>query len=256
MEKLIRRVVEQWGSRLDALLKRPKTEVMLDDLIHAFHHALEQKLDPEGTGQRRAVPAGWRLRVSPDKFRPESRARLDQWLPQIAASGQQYLLDHRQQIRAPLSVTVDEAPELGSPFEFVPVMPQSGMIISGLVFSFSDQRRPPIRLAKALSRQRATMGRSAEADIMVDDQSVSRFHATLSCDEDGRLYVSDCASANGTFVNGQPVIDRHEFRLGDEVSLGSVKLRLGYEGFDTVAETPKASPLPPQVGSATQGNHP
>ncbi|RCU50927.1 MULTISPECIES: FHA domain-containing protein [Corallincola] len=50
-----------------------------------------------------------------------------------------------------------------------------------------------------------SIGRSAHNDIVVNDASVSGRHAELVQAADGRLYLSDCQSTNGSFVdnNGQ-----------------------------------------------------
>jgi pSer/pThr/pTyr-binding forkhead associated (FHA) protein len=44
------------------------------------------------------------------------------------------------------------------------------------------------------------VGRGPQADIAVGDDSVSARHAELSLTRDGRLFVTDCDSRNGTFV--------------------------------------------------------
>ncbi len=239
MEKAIRKIIEQCGRRLDALLRKGAREERLEDLIHAFYRALDERLDDKSAG---SVPGEWKLSVRPDRYPPAARDRLAQWVGQIAASGQQYVLDHRRLVRGPITVALEENPDLEADYVFTRVAPQRGLIIEGLLMNFSEGMRPPIRLEKALARHRATLGRSPDAEIIVDDPTVSGFHATLSCDEEGHLFLSDCGSANGTFVNGRAVSERWELRLGDEVMLGSVKLRLAYEGFDA-SGTASPSPL-------------
>ena len=46
------------------------------------------------------------------------------------------------------------------------------------------------------------VGRARGCDVRLDDSSVSRRHAELVRLPDGRLYVTDCATTNGTFVLG------------------------------------------------------
>ncbi|MGQ0618004.1 MAG: FHA domain-containing protein [Acidimicrobiia bacterium] len=69
------------------------------------------------------------------------------------------------------------------------------------------------------------IGRAAENDIVLDDLLVSRFHAELHRDADGRARAVDLGSHNGTFVNGQPVADGP---LGPEdlLTIGSRLFRL------------------------------
>lgn len=73
------------------------------------------------------------------------------------------------------------------------------------------------------------LGRSAEADIRLDDEGVSRSHATMARRPDGSVEVSDLDSTNGTFVNGTQI--RH-FTLsdGDRIQIGSVTiLKFSYQ---------------------------
>ena len=44
------------------------------------------------------------------------------------------------------------------------------------------------------------IGRSEQADVVFSDGSVSRHHAELTLSADGRYYLSDRASTQGTFV--------------------------------------------------------
>jgi len=68
-----------------------------------------------------------------------------------------------------------------------------------------------------------TLGRAANNDIMLDDPTVSRFHAALQRDErTGVWYLHDAESQNGTFVEEARV----DPRIPAPVASGA-KLRLG-----------------------------
>lgn len=93
-----------------------------------------------------------------------------------------------------------------------------------------------------------TIGRAANCDLQVEDDSVSRLHATVQPTEEGFLAVQDAGSSNGTFLhrNGRWIRVRRvilgtqdRIRLGDhELSLDrltdlfgaheSIRLREGY----------------------------
>lgn len=66
------------------------------------------------------------------------------------------------------------------------------------------------------------VGRSFAADVVLDDQSVSRRHAIVY-QRAGSVRVLDDRSANGTFVNGRRVTEA-ELSDGDVVLLGRVLL--------------------------------
>ncbi|WP_207892425.1 FHA domain-containing protein, partial [Streptacidiphilus pinicola] len=52
---------------------------------------------------------------------------------------------------------------------------------------------------------RVVVGRSADADVPVDDPDVSRFHLALEVGPDGEVSVADSGSTNGTVLDGAPV---------------------------------------------------
>jgi len=69
---------------------------------------------------------------------------------------------------------------------------------------------------------RMTIGRTPEADLFLDDVTVSRDHASLVRRQDA-WYLDDSGSLNGTYVNRHR-IDSHRLEDGDEVQVGKYKL--------------------------------
>jgi len=63
------------------------------------------------------------------------------------------------------------------------------------------------------------VGRSSKADIMVDQESVSRNHAKFTLRE-GTVQVMDMGSTNGTFVNDEPVTAERRLSNGDLIKVG------------------------------------
>ncbi|MEU1670056.1 FHA domain-containing protein [Streptomyces sparsogenes] len=49
------------------------------------------------------------------------------------------------------------------------------------------------------------IGRSADADVPLDDPDVSRLHCAVTVADDGRVTIADLGSTNGTAVDGAPV---------------------------------------------------
>ena len=55
---------------------------------------------------------------------------------------------------------------------------------------------------------------------------VSRMHAQID-EAQGRLYLYDLNSTNGTFVNGQRIkSEEYEIKEGDEIQIGNVRFVL------------------------------
>lgn len=70
-----------------------------------------------------------------------------------------------------------------------------------------------------------TVGRGHDADLQLDDLGVSRRHAALRVVE-GRLFIEDLGSSNGTFVNGAKIDRAYVLRSGDELTIGQCELRV------------------------------
>jgi pSer/pThr/pTyr-binding forkhead associated (FHA) protein len=72
------------------------------------------------------------------------------------------------------------------------------------------------------------LGRSPEAHLILPDRLVSRRHARVSFYE-GRWYIQDLGSRNGTYVNGQNIRGRGPVPIPDEgveVLVGTTLLEL------------------------------
>ena len=71
---------------------------------------------------------------------------------------------------------------------------------------------------------RTTLGRHPGNSLQLLDKIVSKEHCVIDRRDDG-YYLTDLQSLNGTFVNGNRMTGEHRFCDGDEVTLGSVRLR-------------------------------
>ena len=71
-----------------------------------------------------------------------------------------------------------------------------------------------------LTAEPLSIGRSREADIPLLDDKVSRVHCGIRLSE-GKFYLKDLKSRNGTYVNGERVEDTAEIKAGDRFQMGS-----------------------------------
>lgn len=94
---------------------------------------------------------------------------------------------------------------------------ETGLFASQCLRFREDDRERILRLREGSS----TLGSSAEADLRIEAEGVSRRHASLVVRDD-RLLVLDLDSKNGTRVNGERV-QRAELRAGDRVAFGPVE---------------------------------
>lgn len=92
-------------------------------------------------------------------------------------------------------------------------------------------RRPPWMLLhpaegdgepRAVTVNRAVVGRGGDADVRIAGDGVSRVHA-LVWRESGSSWVSDLGSSNGTYLNGVRVGGPAKFGAGDRLLFGDVE---------------------------------
>jgi len=80
-----------------------------------------------------------------------------------------------------------------------------------------------------------TIGRSEGCDIVIPQPTVSLLHARVEQQHD-RYLLSDAGSANGTFVNGEPLDGEHQLGTGDEIWLGTSAVSLSFSDPDETVD--------------------
>src|SRR5215831_11110186 len=96
---------------------------------------------------------------------------------------------------------------------------------------------------RPLSAEEVLIGRKSEADIVIDNKHVSRFHAKLIKTAQG-YSVQDVGSTHGTFVNEIPVGPNETPQLlkhGDRISLGKDRIELQYFIGDAKIARPQST---------------
>ncbi len=84
-----------------------------------------------------------------------------------------------------------------------------------------------------------TIGRDRTCAIPSGDKWLSRRHAAIQYIEDQGFYLVDFDSTNGSFVNGEPVLQRTLLKDGDQVRLGSLVFSFFFtDCFRTIAAVP------------------
>jgi len=89
-----------------------------------------------------------------------------------------------------------------------------------------------------LTKDRTTLGRKADNDIVLDNPAVSSRHCVFELKGLADVYVEDLGSTNGTFVNNTRV-KRHKLQDEDVVAISSFRIRYlsttGESGFGATA---------------------
>ena len=125
-------------------------------------------------------------------------------------------------------------------------------IVASLELTFSQQGRPFTRKYQLAPGKRLSVGRSKHNDVVIDDASVSKTHASLLFDGSGRLRVADTGSTNGTFVKGERIAygKAVEITPGERLGFGSVEVSVK---MDTrIVEAPPPEPAVAATEAATE----
>ena len=247
LENMIAGVVEGTFSRVF------RSEVRPVEIARKLAREMEEH--QYGTLSRTYVPNEYRVYLS-----PRDRERFSTYEDALADELAGYLLEHARRERfALLSRPVidfetderlglgefgietgvvqpeEEAPAPANPRQQPPA-PEPEPAGRTMVFSAAQRIAEPLQDAAAVRQQRAlliyggrrlmvgprgaTLGRSRECEIVIDDANVSRRHAELR-PRGAAWVVSDLGSTNGTRVNGRQIHGPEVVRPGDEIEIGS-----------------------------------
>jgi len=97
-----------------------------------------------------------------------------------------------------------------------------------------------------------TVGRERTAGLQLDDKTLSREHTKFYV-ENGKLFVRDLESRNGTYLNGTLIKNTQVLKPGDRVKIGTATFTVLAEGGTMPAvNAPLAAP-PPRPAAAPAG---
>ena len=90
-----------------------------------------------------------------------------------------------------------------------------------LIISSPDGKKGILELNKPIT----TIGRGNANDLVLNDSSVSRFHAVVKL-QNNSIFIADRGSTNGVIVNNEKIAQDRELNSGDIASIGRYELRL------------------------------
>ena len=91
-----------------------------------------------------------------------------------------------------------------------------------LIISSPDGKRGILEITKPL----VTIGRGSANDLVLNDSSVSRFHAVIRAESDGSISIADRGSTNGVLVAGTKTTQDTALWDGAVVRIGRFELKL------------------------------
>jgi len=184
---------------------------------------------------------------------PRDREQFEGYEDELRRELSGYLLEHarRERIalltRPSIEFRTDEELRLGEfgiqarlvrPAQDEAEEPSQGDEGHTMVYSTSDRLSEPLREpdprrkgarlrvdghVTPVGPQGATLGRSREADIQVDDPNVSRKHAEVR-PSGASWTVRDLGSTNGVKVNGRRIQGPQSLKTGDTIAIGTSRI--------------------------------
>lgn len=113
------------------------------------------------------------------------------------------------------------------------------------VAQFKVNEEPRNVVMDFINGQRRSVGRAKQSDLWIDDPSVSKIHASLVLNSNGKLLVADTGSTNGTFVGSQRIPYGKAFLVnsGEKLKFGTIEVVIEHfdsgGGAETYVEEPK-----------------
>jgi hypothetical protein len=161
--------------------------------------ALRRELDTKAavvSRDRILVPNKFVVRLSPDDF--ERMTGLgDALVDELIQLVQSHAAAQRYSFAGGISISFEKVDSLSAGIFDIQSVNVKGEVAWTPVLDIGGERHPIVR-------SRTVIGRGTEADITVDDTSISRKHVEILWDGK-RAQVNDLGSTNGALLNGQPV---------------------------------------------------
>jgi hypothetical protein len=241
LEQSLRQIFERLGAKIDSLLnsgsESSSVRSSLGNLSPTLQRAIDNNLRKDERGVNCLAPNRIRVLFDYETFSKFSKPSLRALEQELTTSARQYINDRRYKLTDPFNLTLSYDPLATYPIiraDFgdtqtaqLPAPAEKGL--SGSTYKLSSISGP-IALSVELKELRqgspVTIGRGSDNTVVLDDESVSKFHATLSIDSEGDLVLADCGSTNGTFLNERSVEARNRITPGDILGFGDIRVRL------------------------------
>jgi len=255
LDWLVSGILTKLGETFDRLTGRnwkPSSSLATSELGEKLKNLLDAEVKDLGD-KGQVVPHNIKLKMQWDKFSTDADSALKKLEYELLTAAIDHINDKRYHTYAPIKLEIkpdyftegvkllasfdkfaDEdgreamvnvsVPDLKNVIlnlpDVVPIEPDKEIFIAE--FKINDQ---PKRIELAFSeRERLSVGRTKENNLVIDDQSISKIHAALVLNSDRQLMVADTGSTNGTFINGQRIAYGRAFPIknGDKINFGTV----------------------------------
>ena len=233
MEHWFRRILESLGGKLDTAGSGQDTNLreLYLKLSPRLQRLLEQSLERDGT--RYIAPHVITVALPYKLFCELSDTHRDQLAQQLKESTEQFIRDRRYNLRAGVLVQVisdvfHDSPTLRVGFE-APVSVATTSVVRPIylqVIRTSDGQELFNQMLP--SDMAIKIGRTRDNLLVIEDPSVSKFHAVLRFSPPDHLILQDLGSTNGTFLSGSPTALEGSTPIasGQVVQFGDIEVKI------------------------------
>ena len=249
---LVQGILTKIGDTFDRLTGRgwkPSSSLATSELIERLKRLVDAEAR-ESEDKRKYVPHNIKLKMQWDKFSTDSEGSLKKLETELLAALIDHINDKRYYTYAPITLEVkpdyftngvklfagfeksdedEREAEIDVEIPGFKEMPRTEPAASkkSKVIASFDLRGQPIQKELTFhDGKRLSVGRTKENDMVIDDASVSKMHASLMVSVDGRLVVADTGSTNGTFIDGERISygKAVTFSADQKLKLGTVEI--------------------------------
>ncbi|MCO6509310.1 MAG: FHA domain-containing protein [Aridibacter famidurans] len=268
LDWLIGGVLSKLGDTFDRITGRnwnPSSNLATSKLEEKLKLLLDAEVREEPGGGR-FVPHLFKLKIQWNKFSTDSDADLKKLEHELHAAAIDHINDRLYHTYAPIQVSVEkdyfvegvqfiagfgkfgesEGDEIAvnvtlknipvgesPPAEEPPAEAEAAQEVSHgpeVCFDLTVQGKRVRRCVIFGDTRRFSVGRSGTNDIVIDDPSVSKVHASVALSSSGGIVIADTGSTNGTFIGGSrmpygkaaPLSEGSKIKFGDVEALVSV----------------------------------
>jgi hypothetical protein len=266
-------VLTKLGDTFDRLIGRgwkPSSSLATSQLAERLKSLIDTEAR-ETADKRKFVPHNIQLKMQWDKFSTDSEDSLRKLEHELLTSLIDHINDRRYYTYAPISLTVkpdyftngvkllagfesqteDEsevsldvtAPHLKVDISNIQAEESRTATALTLRVRFDLNGKAVERSFEVTGGRRLSIGRGNENDIAINDNSVSKLHASLKLDAENRLIVADTGSTNGTFIDGERIAygKASTFPIDSTLRVGAIDL--AFQLVETVpVETGEGGP--------------
>ncbi|MFN2501853.1 MAG: FHA domain-containing protein [Pyrinomonadaceae bacterium] len=229
---LLQGALSRIGDMLDSVTGRkwtPASSLATSGLIERLKKLLDKEAR-EVPGKGTVVPHNIKLKMQWDKFSTDAEDAIAKLQNELLIAAADHINDRLYYTYAPLKLEVKqdyftEGVKLFVSFDTfaqeanegelnvtMPAINIPGALLSApepavprsteFIARFEAGGKARERKLQLNAGDRLSIGRTGSNDLVIDDASVSKIHASLALNAEGALSVADTGSTNGTFING------------------------------------------------------